>query len=147
METKSVESIVDTLRKYRSNPVSNSFFIILKIQISKCNIPQSNLQIDLLTIALQGNTCAKNRLNFRRIVETALGATEAESSSKNDDVAKDPQTIEIVFTDNQLNEVVAELNKYLTPENVQRARKIFRGFQSDASPEELEAGSVGGKAE
>lgn len=104
------------------------------------------MQIELLTIALQGNTCAKNRLNLRRIVETALDGTETENSAKNDDVAKDLQTIEIIFTDNQLNVVLAELSKYLLPENVQRARKIFRGFQQDASPEELESGSVGSKA-
>lgn len=106
------------------------------------NIFQLELQIDLLTIALQGNTCAKNRLNLRRIVETALDGIEAENNSKNGDAAKDPQILEIEFTDNQLEVVLAELSKYLTPENVQRARKIFRGFQRDASPEELESGSV-----
>lgn len=96
-----------------------------------------NLQIDLLTIALQGNTCAKNRLDLKRIVEIALDETEGDNNPKDDDVA-----IEIIFTDNQLNVVISELDKYLSPEKVQRARKIFRGFQRDASPEELESGSV-----
>lgn len=104
------------------------------------------MQLDLLTIALQGNTCAKDRLDLKGIVETALADTEVVNhNSQTDDVTEDPQTIEITFTDNQLNAVIGELNKYLSPEKVQRARKIFRGFQQTASPDELESGSVGSR--
>lgn len=117
------------------------------IKITKITlISNENLQIDLLTIALQGNTCAKDRLDLKGIIETALADTEGDNNnSKTDDVTEDPQAIEITFTDNQLSVVIAELNKYLSPEKVQRARKIFRVFEQNASPDELESGSVGSR--
>lgn len=106
-----------------------------------------NFQVEFLTIAFQGNTCAKNRLNLREIVATALNNAEADKSSNSEDEVSAEEAIEIIFTDSQLNVVIDELSKHLPWENVQRARRIFRGFQRNATPEELEGGSVGSEAD
>lgn len=96
------------------------------------------LQLALTTLALQGDTCVKNRIDLMRILITAFTSDVAEKSNAYDksSVAK------LLFTEQELGVVESELSKTLTHKKVQNAMRLLRGFQNLNSNEEKNEAAV-----
>lgn len=92
-----------------------------------------------MTLALQQDTCTKNRINLRQILETAFVSDVEEKLAKKNEKS---YLSNLLFTENELKIVETELSKSLTPEKVQNAMKLLRGFQNGDSEEDLESAGV-----
>lgn len=100
-------------------------------------------QVELFTLALQGDTCTKNSLNLKNIFAIAF-RSRTEDRNVNDADVEDSISSKILYTENELKVIETELNKYLTSDKVSNAMKILRGFQMGATEQELDSSVVGG---
>lgn len=98
-----------------------------------------HLQVGLLTIALQGDTCTKNAIDLKYIFVVAFSSDVENERAKNID---EDLSSNILYTENELKVIETELSKTLTPKKVQNAMKILRGFQTGGSEKDLESGAV-----
>lgn len=92
----------------------------------------------LITLALQGDTCVKNRIDLMRILITAFTSDVEEKIHTNERSS----IANLLFTEKELEVIEAELGKTLTPEKVQNAMKVLRGFQNRDSGEEKKLAAV-----
>lgn len=92
-----------------------------------------------MTRALQGDTCTKNAIDLKHIFVVAFNSDVEDKRAKNSD---DSSASNILYTENELKVIETELSKTLTPEKVQNAMKILRGFQVGGSEKDLETGAV-----
>lgn len=97
-------------------------------------------KVGLVTLAMQGDTCTSNRIDFKRILAVAYNISENEVISRYGDLRHLPKT-PIFFTEDQLKTIEDDLNKYHISERVQRTTKILRGPQT-ATPQDLESSLV-----
>lgn len=88
---------------------------------------------------MQQDTCTKNRINLRYILETAFVSDVEEKLAKKNE---ESFVSNLLFTENELKIVEMELSKSLTPEKVQNAKKLLRGFQSGDSEDDFESAGV-----
>lgn len=98
------------------------------------------LQVVYLSLALQGDTCAKNNIDVNHIVAVATGKSDEELITKYN--AGDMPAID--FTGDQLNVIEADLNKHHNSVKVQHAMKILRGL-NNPSPEVIQSTTVSDK--
>lgn len=98
-------------------------------------------QVGLLSLAMQGDTCTKNKIDLKHIVAVANNLSDEEINEKYG-VARDIPGTEIEFTDDQFKLIETDLNKHHSSEKVQHAMKILRGLQKNAPLDVVESSVV-----
>lgn len=126
IDEQMIQAITTLLHKYDNNTVNisiNVFFISAII----VNLITIFLQLGLMTIALQGDTCIKNRIKFPSILKNAMFITKIQGAMVRMNGGTYNREDEI------LNHVQDSLSKTLTPEKVQNAIELFRSFGNRVS--------------
>ena len=94
-----------------------------------------------MTLALQGDTCTKNRIDLKHIFVVAFNS-DAEERKANNNNSEESLSSHILYTENELKVIETELSKTLTPEKLQNAMKILNGFKIGASERDMESAAV-----
>lgn len=94
--------------------------------------------IELLNLALQGDTCTKNAIDLKDIVGIAYRISDSEELNR-----KYRSFIRIPnFNEKQLEVIETGLNKRYTSEKVEHVMKILRAYHNQGSHQQQEADTV-----
>lgn len=109
----------------------HSFFLVILIYYPILFF----VQYELLSLALQGPTCDKIKIDLKQIFETSdnedTKSMEMDKLSSNDDL-----------TQQKLKEIKNNLAKFVTSEQTQHAMEILNGFRVGANEHEQKAALV-----
>lgn len=85
--------------------------------------------MDLLSLALQGPTCDKNKIDLKQVLDTNSSESDEKGTSEG-------------ITDADMREAQEKLSKVVSGEKVQHAMIILHGFRVGATKEENHAAVV-----
>lgn len=137
MHTKAIEDIVITLKKFEDDPVNISDFPRLKFY-SVAKIVSICLQmIELINLALQGDTCTKNAIDLKYILGVAYRISGEKLNIKYQNLSST-----LSFTAKQLEVIEADLNKHFTSQKAEHVMKILRAYHSVRTHQQQEADAV-----
>lgn len=107
----------------------------------RCNLMTNDYvyfqMVELINLALQGNTCTRNAINLKYIVGIAYRINGDELNFKYQNLSST-----LSFTAKQLEVIEADLMKHHTAQKAEHAMKILRAYHSTRTHQQQEADAV-----
>lgn len=93
--------------------------------------------IELINLALQGDTCTKNAIDLKYILGVAYRISGEKLNIKYQNLSST-----LSFTAKQLEVIEADLNKHFTSQKAEHVMKILRAYHSVRTHQQQEADAV-----